>query len=96
MNDALTFVALDNMDEANRKDWMQESRIKKLSGLPGAERMARSMVFYITANMDPRLPPPDSSSELSTCGGWALSCWLVVPRSSVSRDCSAARETKPT
>ena len=33
LNNALTFVALDNMDEGNRAEWIKEKKMKSLSGL---------------------------------------------------------------
>ena len=41
---ALTFIALDNMDECNRKEWIKEKKIGNLAGLEGCQRMARDMV----------------------------------------------------
>ena len=32
LNNALTFVALDNMDEGNRAEWIKEKKMKSLSG----------------------------------------------------------------
>ena len=40
----LTFVALDNMDEDNRKEWMKEGKMKQLSGLAGCKRMAKDIL----------------------------------------------------
>ena len=44
MNNALSFVALDNMDEDNRKEWMKEGEMKQLSGLAGCKRMAQHIL----------------------------------------------------
>ena len=44
VNSALTFFALDNMDEDNRKEWLKEKLPQKLSGFAGCKRMARDMV----------------------------------------------------
>ena len=44
MNNALSFVALDNMDEDNRKEWMKEGKMKQLSGLAGCKRMAQDIL----------------------------------------------------
>ena len=44
MNNALSFVALDNMDEDNRKEWMKEGKMKQLPGLAGCKRMAQDIL----------------------------------------------------
>ena len=40
----MSFVALDNMDEDNRKEWMKEGKMKQLSGLAGCKRMAQNIL----------------------------------------------------
>ena len=44
MNNALPFVALDNMDEDNRKEWMKEGKMKQLPGLAGCKRMTQDIL----------------------------------------------------
>ena len=44
INNALSFVSLDNMDENNRNEWMKDGKMKQLSGLAGCKRMAHNIL----------------------------------------------------
>ena len=44
LRNAVSCVALDNLDEDDRKEWMNEGKMKQLSGLAGCKRMAQDIL----------------------------------------------------